>query len=388
MSTIKVNSIKNTATNDGGIAIDNSGHVQIDGQQLPSAGALSNRNKIINGDMRIDQRNAGTSVTPTINSYTLDRWICVINQSSKFSIQQNAGSVTPPAGFSNYIGVTSLSSYTVAAGDVFSLSQVVEGYNVSDLALGTSNAKSFTISFWVRSSLTGTFGGAISGGEAYPFAYTISSANTWEYKTITIPGTTAGTWNTTNSSGLTLRFSLGSGSTYSGTAGAWGSTDYYSTTGAVSVVGTNAATFYITGVQLEVGSVATPFEHRSYADELYSCQRYYQEIVAGRVNSSHFGYSDEDGRVIVNFPLPREPRTNIAQDGEGTVTRTGVVRVKDGFPSGGANNNDDIDFFNNVSNCLSIALSTTASGVTEGSTYLVRIGSATDETVFTVDNEL
>ena len=325
MSTLKVTNIENP---DGGGVSAKIADV--------GGGQLSNRNKIINGSMRIDQRNAGASVTPTANTYTVDRWICVITQSSKFSIQQNAGSVTPPAGFSNYLGVTSLSSYSVAASDVFSLSQVVEGYNVSDLAQGTSNAKSFTISFWVRSSLTGTFGGAISGGQIYPFSYTISSANTWEYKTITIPGSTAGTWNTTNGAGLTLRLSLGSGSTYSGTAGAWGSTDYYSTTGAVSVVGTNAATFYITGVQLEVGSVATTFEHRSFGDDLRGCQRYYQIFSTGGAGTATAGSQTNSAHCGVTFPVEMRDTptitvgtastsTNCTSFGAAAITKRGFL---------------------------------------------------------------
>jgi hypothetical protein len=244
-----------------------------------NGGALSGaRNRIINGDMRIDQRNAGASVTATATAYGLDRWKMAATASSKYSYQQNAGSVTPPTGFSNYLGVTSLSAYTVGSGDNFVVYQLIEGYNVSDLGWGTANAKTITVSFWVRSSLIGTFGGAIGNVNAtrsYPFTYSISVQNTWEYKTITIAGDTSGTWNTTNGAGLVIYLAFGTGSTISGTAGAWAGAEYYSATGATSVVGTNGATFYITGVQLEAGSVATPFERRSYGQELALCQRYY-----------------------------------------------------------------------------------------------------------------
>jgi hypothetical protein len=236
-------------------------------------------NRIINGSMTIDQRNAGASVTPTNGQYSVDRWACLLSQASKYSIRQNAGSVTPPSGFTNYLGVTSLSAYSVGSGDYFSITQVIEGFNVADLGWGAAGAQSVTLSFWVRSSLPGTFGGALTnytGTRSYPFTYTISAANTWEQKTITIAGDTSGTWNKTNSGGLQLWFGLGVGSTSSGTAGAWTGANYQSATGAVSVVGTNGATFYITGVQLEAGSVASPFERRDYGRELMMAQRYFQ----------------------------------------------------------------------------------------------------------------
>jgi len=243
------------------------------------------KNRIINGAMVIDQRNAGASVTITNTSdttYTLDRFGAYGSQASKFSVQQNAGSVTPPVGFSNYLGATSLSAYTVGSAEVFDIRQFIEGFNTADLGWGTANAKTVTLSFWVRSSLTGTFGGAVTNNantRSYPFTYTISVANTWEYKTITIAGDTSGTWvGATNGVGLKLFLGLGVGSTLSGTAGAWAGSNFLSATGATSVVGTNGATFYITGVQLEVGSTATSFDYRPYGTELSLCYRYYQSI--------------------------------------------------------------------------------------------------------------
>ena len=235
-------------------------------------------NRIINGAMVIDQRNAGASVTPTDGQYTLDRWLANVSQASKLTVQQNAGSVTPPAGFANYLGVTSSSSYSITSTDYFVVSQKIEGFNTADLNWGSASAKTITISFWVRSSLTGTFGGALNnndGNRWYPFSYTISAANTWEQKSITVAGDTTGTWGTTNGVGIQLRFSLGTGSTYSASAGSWITSPVSSVTGAVSVVGTNGATFYITGVQLEVGSTATSFDYRSIGTELALCQRYF-----------------------------------------------------------------------------------------------------------------
>jgi hypothetical protein len=238
------------------------------------------KNRIINGAMVIDQRNAGASVTPTANTYTLDRWLAVAaSAASKFSVQQNAGSVTPPAGFTNYLGVTSLSAYSVSASDFLCLIQSIEGYNIADLGWGTANAKTVTLSFWVRSSLTGTFGGALSnsaGDRSYPFTYTISAANIWEQKSITIAGDTSGTWLTTNGIGVSIKIGLGVGSTYSGTAGAWAGANYFSATGATNIVATNGATLYLTGIQLEVGSSATGYEYRQYGQELTLCQRYFE----------------------------------------------------------------------------------------------------------------
>jgi len=241
------------------------------------------KNRIINGGMTVDQRNAGASVTPTSSAYTLDRWEATVSAASKYSVIQNTNSTAGYNTTGQYYSLlaTSLSAYTVGASEAFTLTQYIEGYNVADMMFGTSGAKTFTLSFWVYSSLTGTFGGAFQNSgrtRSYPFTYTISAANTWEQKTITVTGDTTGTWLTTNGRGLNVIFSLGAGSTLSGTAGAWATATYYSATGATSVVGTNGATFYITGVQLEVGSSATSFEWRPYGTELALCQRYHQQL--------------------------------------------------------------------------------------------------------------
>lgn len=239
------------------------------------------RNRIINGAMTIDQRNAGASVTPTDGAYTLDRWQVAASQTSKFTVQQNAGSVTPPPGFTNYLGCTSTSAYSVISTDIFCIKQRIEGFNTSDFAWGTSSAQPVTLSFWVRSSLTGTFGGSIQNSaqnRSYPFTYTISSANTWEYKTVSLVGETTGTWLSTNGIGVEVYFILGAGSNRMGTPNAWASSNFQAPTGATSVVGTNGATFYITGVQLEEGTAASPFEFRQYGTELALCQRYYYEF--------------------------------------------------------------------------------------------------------------
>jgi hypothetical protein len=291
------------------------------------------RNRIINGDMRIDQRNAGASVTPANGGsdyiYTLDRWRVFSVANSKFSVQQNAASVTPPVGFTNYLGVTSLAATTVGSGDNYLLSQVIEGLNCSDLAFGTASAAAVTLSFWVRSSLTGTFGGAIvnsANNRSYPFTYTINSANTWEKETITIAGDTSGTWLTTNGAGIRVFFSLGTGSTNSGTAGAWAGSAYYSATGATSVVGTNGATFYITGVQLEKGSTATSFDYLDYGRSLMQCQRYYMKFYLNAFSPLGIGFTNTTtaGGIMINLPVTfRTKPTGITFAGSACNISTG-----------------------------------------------------------------
>ena len=274
----------------------------------PFTGGFGFRNRIINGDMRIDQRNAGASGTAA-SAFSVDRWGYFGTQASKGTWQQNAGSVTPPAGFGNYLGFTSSSAYAVLSSDTFSFYQGIEGFNMSDFNFGTANAVTISLSFWVRSSLTGTFGGAFknyAGTRSYPFTYTISAANTWEQKTITIPGDTSGTWVGASANGAAyVNFGLGQGSTYSASAGAWATGDYRNATGATSVVGTNGATFYITGVQLEKGSTATSFDYRPYGTELALCQRYLPAFIADTATDSlgiAQAYSTSGCILLCNFP--------------------------------------------------------------------------------------
>jgi len=316
--------------------------------QITAATGFGFKNRIINGAMVIDQRNAGASVTPTSGSYTLDRWTYAATQSSKFSLQQNAGSVTPPVGFVNYLGLTSLSAYSIVTSDLFGFQQRIEGFNTSDLAWGTANAASVTLSFWVRSSLTGTFGGSVRNHDAsrsQPFSYTISAANTWEYKTVTLVGDTSGTWLTTNGIGISLFFSLGAGSTVSNTPGVWYAGSFVAPTSATSVVGTNGATFYITGVQLEKGSTATSFDYRPYTTELQLCQRYLPVALSGNNDVSGSGVcmgTTTNFNIALPFKVPaRTAPTGLtassaghfyiqAASGAGTVTAVT-------FGSGGLN---------------------------------------------------
>ena len=262
------------------------------------------KNRIINGAMVIDQRYAGTATANTINGYVVDRWVVQQTVTNKLIAQQNAGGLTGanlPTGFNKYLGVTSQSAYSVAAGNAFGINQLIEGFNIADLGWGTANAKTVTLSFQVYSSLTGTFGGALNNNSnySYPFTYSIPVANTWTTISITVAGPTSGTWASDNSAGISLYFGLGVGSTYSGTAGSWSANYYLSATGATSVVGTSGATFYITGVQLEVGSSATGFEYRLYNQELSACQRYY--AVLSYLASTYFNTGFGAGSGTAGF---------------------------------------------------------------------------------------
>jgi hypothetical protein len=273
---------------------------------LGAGNASIMKNRIINGAMVIDQRNNGASVTPADGAYTLDRWQYSGSQASKFTVQQNAGSVQYPVGYPNYLGATVASAVTIGSGDYFSLIQIIEGNNIADLAWGSGSAKTVTLSFQVYSSLTGTFGGALrnsASNRSYPFSYSVPVANTWTPISITIAGDTGGTWVTNNGKGISVIWSLGTGATYSGTAGSWAGSNLLSATGAVSVVGTAGATFYITGVQLEVGSSSTGFEYRVYSTELANCQRYYQGT------QGYYGVKTPSGYTRINIQLPVYMRT-------------------------------------------------------------------------------
>ena len=249
----------------------------VNGNNISAVNSMGFRNRIINGDMSIDQRNAGASVAfaAGVSGYNIDRWSMDNSTDGALTIQQSA---IAPTGFTNSLFITvTTADASLASGQRCRISQRIEGFNFSDFAWGSANAQTATLSFWVRSSLTGTFGGAIrnaSFNRSYAFSYTISAANTWEQKTVTITGDTTGTWNTSNGIGLELGFGLGAASDLSGTAGSWTATANVSATGATSVIGTNGATFYVTGVQLEAGTVATPFERIDYGRELMLCQRY------------------------------------------------------------------------------------------------------------------
>jgi len=321
------------------------------------------KNRIINGDMRIAQR--GTSFTPANNDYTLDRWQGQLTQSSKYTVAQSS---TAPAGYINSLLVTSSSAYSVAAGDYFGVLQPIEGLNCTDLAWGTANAKTVTLSFQVYSSLTGTFGGTIfnnASSRSYPFSYTVSSANTWTSISVTIAGDTSGAWLTTNSRGLIVWFGLGAGSTYSGTANTWANTWYAQPTGTVSVVGTNGATFYITGVQLEVGSTATSFDYRSIGTETSLCQRYYWQQGGG--SYTRFGGGIAIGRsstiamTALFFPVAMRAFPTVSSTNLGNTSINGTNASSTAVDSG--------EFSTNYFNGPLRLLVNLPSGLTAGTSY-------------------
>jgi hypothetical protein len=300
------------------------------GYSLGAGNASSFKNRVINGNMEIDQRNAGASFTANDGTFAADRFAFSMTQSSKGTGQNTPSSTETgfatrvAAGFTNYLAFTSSSAYSVVSSDQFAIKHVIEGFNAADLAWGTASAKPITLSFWVYSSLTGTFGGAFqnqAANRSYPFTYTINAANTWEQKTISIAGDTTGTWLTTNSGGIRIWFSLGMGTTSSGTAGAWAGANYQSATGATSVVGTNGATFYLTGVQLEVGTVATSFDFRPYGTELALCQRYYFNNVGTSGQYDYFAsggtYSTSAGRFYKQFPVVMRVPPTFSSTGSG-----------------------------------------------------------------------
>jgi hypothetical protein len=324
------------------------------------------RNRIINGAMEIDQRNAGASVTPANFAYLTDRWQFRASQGSKFTAEQTISGVSAPVGFTDYLGMTSTSAYSVGSGEQFGVRQFIEGLNISDLAWGTANASPVTLSFWIRSSLTGTHSGALGNsgdGRAYPFSFTVSSANTWEYKTVTIAGDTSGTWLTTNGIGIKVSFNLGAGSSMLAAAGAWTTGEIVGATGSVSVVGTNGATFYITGVQLEQNTSATPFERRLYNQELANCQRYaLSTIPVGLGWASNKGIAGSiaamsqstTARLSVYFNFPVQMRTSP------TVTTYNPASSGSGF------RNDSLG--TDVAETVSVAIGATGVGVFTSST--------------------
>ena len=334
------------------------------------------KNRIINGDMRIDQRNAGAATTPSATGavYNLDRWVYANTQASKLTIQQTPSAtetgyaVRVGAGFTNYLSTTVASAYTPLTGDLFAIEQFIEGLNIADLAWGTSSAKTVTLSFWVNSSLTGTFGGSISNSaldRSYPFTYTISVANTWEQKSITIAGDTTGTWLTTNGIGIRLYLSLGAGATYTGTAGAWAAGGYTNATGATNVIATASATWRVTGVQLEQNTSATPFERRLYNQELANCQRYCVNYRSADSGSPYFRYGvgqceTTTGLEIV-FPYPVPMRVLPTLTTTGTAANYGVYHssVVTAFSS--------VPTINNSSSYLNATINgVVASGLTQG----------------------
>jgi len=337
------------------------------------------RNRIINGGMAIDQRKSGAIVATTTTgafSYTVDRWAYFVDAASKFTVQQTPSATETGyatrvgAGFTNYLAMTSTSAYTAGSSEILVMSQPIEGFNFSDMAWGTANAKTVTLSFWAYSSLTGTHSGSIGNGVgySYPFSFSIPTANTWTQISVTIAGPTTSTWPTNNTANAYLFFNMGCGSARLSTAGAWTATASYGATGSVSLVGTNGATFYITGVQLEKGSTATPFEQRLYGTELALCQRYYYKQQSTGA-ASYFGVGTVNSSTLVvaliKFPVAlRTAPSALEQDGT-----AGDYRVTVGATS---TNCSSVPVFNSGDVWGATVQFTVASGLTIAQSALLR----------------
>lgn len=339
------------------------------------------RNRIINGDMRIDQRNAGAAVSVSnANVYTLDRWQGDdVGSSGTFSVQRL--SATPPNGAPNYLQVkTTTADASITSGEKYRLLHAIEGYNVADLAFGTASAKTITVSFKVRSSLTGTFSGVIQNGaldRSYPFSFAISAANTWEEKIVTISGDTTGTWPIDNTASLVLCFDIGSGSALKGPAGAWAAATYYGVTGAVNLISTLNATLDITQVQVEAGSVATAFEIRPYGTELSLCQRYFQKvgsdsgadpIGSGFVTSSTTAVAS----VTLLTPMRAIPSLSFSSASNFVFNTAGTANACSSLSLGNASKSR---MFVSIGN----------SGMTTGQGGILRTGSASDGLSFNAE---
>ena len=264
------------------IAISGSSITFPDQTQMSTAVGGSFRNRIINGDMRIAQRGTSTALAAgSSNGLSVDRFHGFNIGAGACSIIQASTVPSSANGFINSLQIDVTTADTsIAAADLYMVRQTIEGLNISDLAWGTANAKTLTLSFWVRSSKTGTHFVAFKNydqNRCYAASYTVSATDTWEQKTITVAGDTTGTWLTNNSGGIQVVWCLAVGSNYqTATANVWAAGDGYATSAQVNVMDSTANDFYITGVQLEAGSTATDFERRPIGTELALCQRYFE----------------------------------------------------------------------------------------------------------------
>ena len=369
MSILKANQITHVSGTSG-ISLDASGNAIVAGT-INAANGLGWRNRIINGDMRIDQRNAGNAVTVTGQTFPVDRFYAAQSTDGTITTQR---STNAPSGFTHSVLITAtLGDAALGANQFVLLRQVIEGNNVSDLAWGAAAAATVTLSFWVRSSTTGLFSGTLKNAaqnRAYVFSYTINAANTWEQKSVTIPGDTSGTWLTDNGVGIILDFAVGIGSSFMATAGSWVAGSPVGVAGQVNAMATNGATFYLTGVQLERGTVATPFEYVEYGEQLRRCQRYYQSF-GGSSNYERFAFgmanSTTQGSVSRPLPVVMRATPTVTAAGSFIVINSGGGGTAVTSFTGGENSPEMIGVVFN-----------TASGMTAGNaTFLTPNGNVT-----------
>lgn len=301
-----------------------------------TGGAFSWKNKIINGGFRIWQR--GTSIGPitsgSSNPYTSDRWRASIAGTASVTVtQQTASSDFGQGRIGAFTArITSNAAATPGISDRNRFSQAIEGQNLINLALGTLWGGSFTLSFWVKASITGVYSVAfLNGGSpsyrAYVANFTIASAGAWEFKQIVVPIDSSGivNWARDNSIGMNVVFDLGSGSNYEGAVNTWLSTETTRTVGSVRMVGTNASTFEVGQVQLEFGTQPTPFEDRPIQNELAMCQRYY-ERVGETVSCPSFDGYDATGRnrlFYVPWKVTKRTAPTVTRSGTWLVTNAG-----------------------------------------------------------------
>ena len=297
------------------------------------------RNRIINGDMRISQAQAGASISvstdPSPRNFPVDRFFCSASGGGVYTAQR---STTAPAGFTNSLILTvTTADSSIAAGDVYYMCQAIEGFNVADLGWGSASAQTITLSFWVRSSIAGTYSGALRNNavnRSYAFSYTINAANTFEYKTVTITGDTSGTWTTDNSCGIFVDWDLGSGTNFNGTANAWSAGNFLRNSSGTNWIATSGATFYITGVQFEAGTVASPFERRDYGREFDMCQRYCQ-VAGGGASGQWWSAASPEMGITFAVPFRSAPTytmftTSVSVSEIATATRTSVTAAAQG----------------------------------------------------------
>ncbi len=356
------------------------------------AGGLTGRNLIINGNMACSQR--GTQTDQTSGYTACDRWNFIESGSTVITTSQSTD--TPASqGFANSLKVdVTTASGTPSASHYAIIRQKLEGQDLQHLLYGTSSAKKITLSFWVKSPKTGKqYVELYHTDAAYhnQQSYTIAAANTWQYVSLTYNGYETTAFDNDNGNSLMIQYWLMTGSDYTSgttTENTWHNTNANRFSGLVNVVDNTANNWFLTGVQLEVGETATPFEHRSYGDELRRCQRFFQSFETGRVNTSLVSIATSTSQAVINMPLQAEPRVLASHDGSlasGTFTKTGTVAIN-AFPSSG-DNVTSIPFWVCNSTEITVALNTSTTLV-QYNGYVTRIGGSNGETVFTLDVEL